>query len=102
MTVRAPVTLGRCCACRGPRRARNIVMLDVKAMVPGRGWGCVACDLPCDGAVAVVCDDCVAVERPPVDACLGYPTDHGRVPIAELVGEHEHRAGVHEEIEEAR
>jgi hypothetical protein len=41
--------LGPCCGCRGKGGARNIVMLDRRAPIAGRGWGCAQCGLPADG-----------------------------------------------------
>lgn len=40
------------------RPARNLWMLDFKGPVGFRGWGCVVCDLACDGAIALLCDRC--------------------------------------------
>jgi hypothetical protein len=75
--------LGLCCAC-AIKAATGILMLQRRAPTSGKGWGCVVCHLPLDGAVAVLCDDC----KP--DAvrfvCDGYPKD-GRVPIETLTDE---------------
>ena len=38
------LVLGTCCICEG-ERATAIVMLPVKNVVRGHGWGCVACGL---------------------------------------------------------
>ncbi len=62
---------GACCACGGRRRVRNIVMLDFAGPVPGHGWGCVVCGLPCDGAVAFLCDGCIRRRRPAVMVSAG-------------------------------
>ena len=61
----APIDLGMCCACRlaGPT-VRNIMMIPFRAPVPGKGWGCLVCRLPSDGAVAVVCDACLESGAP--------------------------------------
>lgn len=53
-----PLDLGACCGC-GCNQAQNILTLGKKALIPGTGWGCVVCGLPFDGAIAVVCDDCL-------------------------------------------
>ena len=73
---------GPCCHCGRTDGVRNIVMLSRRGPTPGRGWGCVVCGLPCDGAIAVMCDDCIDVE--PMFVCSGYPVTGGRVPIDEL------------------
>ncbi len=61
-----PPDLGPCCACgkSGPD-VRNIMMLHVRAPVPGTGWGCFACKLPLNGAVAVLCDICLLTHAEP-------------------------------------
>jgi len=91
------VDLGPCCVCEkaGPD-VRNVVMLDRKGPVPGRGWGCLVCDLPLDGAVAVLCDDCLANRAGEIRfVCNGCPKD-GRLPIEELAFEpFEHRMACH-------
>lgn len=81
--------LGPCCACeRRGKSVRNIILLEKRSPVPGRGWGCVVCGLPPDGAVYVLCDDCLEKKAEPKFACRGYPAKDGRVPIGELTGEH--------------
>ena len=75
--------LGPCCNCGRVDGVRNIVMLSRRGPTPGRGWGCVVCGLPLDGAIAVMCDDCVGVGEPKF-VCSGYPVTPGRVPFNEL------------------
>lgn len=75
--------LGPCCNCERTNGVRNIVMLDRRSPTPGHGWGCVVCDLPFDGAVVVLCDDCIAVS-PPKFVCTGYPAADGRTSYADL------------------
>lgn len=97
----APADLGPCCCCgeSGPT-VRNIIMLDKKAQIPGRGWGCVQCDLPGDGACVVICDRCHEEKRPYRFACRGYPAKDGRIPIEQLQGQHEHDMSKHPEAQE--
>lgn len=90
---RADHDLGPCCICETTIGVRNILMLRHKAPIAGHGWGCVVCNLPHDGAVAVVCDACVG--QPLKFACRGYPSADGRIPIAELTGTHEHDTARH-------
>lgn len=89
--------LGSCCACgeEGPS-VRNVIALQLKASVPGTGWGCFVCDLPADGAVTVVCDRCIADQREPVYACDGHPAAKKRIRISELVGSHKHDPATHQ------
>lgn len=95
--------LGPCCVCgKSEEIARNIIVLEQKSPIAGRGWGCVQCDLPSDGASAVVCDSCF--ESPGFTnsdiklACGGYPASDGRVPIEELKGIHDHNLLKHDEL----
>lgn len=77
--------------------------LDRKAPMSGRGWGCCVCDLPSDGACAVLCDRCFeeySGGRASLRyVCRGYPGKDGRVLIANLVGRHEHDMEIHEAYE---
>jgi len=92
----ADLGLGPCCACgcTGPW-VRNLLCLPYPAPQPGTGWGCFKCGLPMDGALAVVCDNCLAANAPLRYACLGPPGVGNRVPIQELVGRFEHRLRFH-------
>ena len=74
--------LGPCCRCGRMENVRNIMMLDRRGPTPGKGWGCLVCGLPNDGAIAVLCDDCI--EQEPLFVCTGYPATDGRTPIGEL------------------
>jgi hypothetical protein len=94
--VEADVDLGPCCACGGTGlHVRNVLRLHPKAPTPGRGWGCLQCGLPADGAIAVVCDDCLEAKAKLQAACRGYPGVDGRVPIAALTGEQRHYLAKH-------
>jgi len=73
--------IGPCCACGLTRNVRNVIMLDKRAPIAGTGWGCVVCGLPSDGAVAVVCDDCLDEEAPLKFICKGYASQGDRAPI---------------------
>lgn len=85
-----PVDLGPCCACgiEGPS-VRTLVSLPRKAPKPGTGWLCTSCELPADGALAVVCAACLDAGRPPIYACDGYPSEGKRIRITELLGWHD-------------
>lgn len=85
---RDPFNLGSCCICGGMDGVKNICMLSFKAKTPGFGWGCFKCGLPQDGAVAVLCDDCIAKYQngtPIKYAVDGYPFENRRIPFDELV-----------------
>ncbi len=90
------IDLGPCCACGGGENVRNMMMLSLKAPVPGTGWGCVVCHLPSDGAMAVVCDKCLEEHKPLVWAVSGWATNKQRILYSELSGEHRHNMSFHE------
>ena len=90
-----PVHVGACCACGVTTTLRNVMFLDQKAPVAGKGWGCVVCDLPLDGAIALLCDECVANGREPIEALAGDVESGLRVPVEQLRGEHRHDLVVH-------
>lgn len=54
---------GPCCICEGTVDVWNLITLPFPAPIPGTGWGCTVCNLPADGAIAVVCDACVGESR---------------------------------------
>src|SRR5882724_8298573 len=96
-----PSALGACCACglTGPE-VGNLWYLPQKAPIAGHGWGCMVCGLPLDGAMAVLCDDCVAQGAELMWACRGYPGSEGRVGIETLSGEHRHDPAFHPDMDE--
>lgn len=82
--------LGSCCVCErvGPSVC-NVIATEWRAAIPGHGWGCVLCGLPRDGAVYVLCDDCIGPLNSdglptalfaPRFVCRGYPKSDGREP----------------------
>lgn len=74
---------GPCCACRrSDVDVRNLIMLPFRAPQPGTGWGCVVCGLPSDGAIALVCDACLATGASILDCCEGYTTSGQRASVA--------------------
>ena len=85
--------LGPCCRCGTTNGVRNLLMLQQKAPTPGQGWGCYQCHLPMDGAISVVCDNCLP--EPVEFACKGASE---RVPVASLTGYHLHDLSRHEEL----
>ncbi len=80
--------LGPCCSCEriGPS-VRNIMTLHLRAPVPGTGWDCFQCSLPPDGAIAVLCDECLEASLPIRFVCVGRPGEGNRLPIEQLNGE---------------
>lgn len=100
-----PSSLGLCCICETTLGVRNIVILNAQAPVLGHGWGCVVCGLEPHGALAVICDGCEALYHQPGKSvedrlrfvCRGRPGSDGRMPIADLCGEHGHDWSQHPE-----
>lgn len=95
------MNLGTCCICETSEGVRNIIMLDKKAPITGRGWGCFVCHLPSDGASAVLCDECLeGMNNQNIElkfACRGYPGSDGRINFDELKDEHKHDMSFHPE-----
>ncbi|MBG1268269.1 hypothetical protein [Nostoc sp. WHI] len=92
--------LGTCCGCGCTgETVQNLVMLQKKAPVPGTGWGCVVCGVPSDGAVAVVCNDCLArLEIQPdviKEVVYGYATEKKRYSLAALTEFFDHKDILH-------
>lgn len=85
--------LGKCCACGGEDGVRNIVMLPVKVPEGEKGWGCFVCDLEARGAVAVICDRCLATGQEIQYAMLD---EVRRVRVSSLTEPHEHDPVKHE------
>lgn len=84
------VITARCCACDEMKPLRNIAMLPKRAPTPGKGWGCVICRIPNDGAVAIVCDTCIEINTPIRFVCDGYPAAGARVSIDSLTESFDH------------
>ncbi len=80
--------LGACCCCGRSGadgvRVRTIVMLDKLAPEPGKGWACVVCGLPSNGAIVVICDECAEANAPYRFAVAGRPYENRRVPLSSL------------------
>lgn len=94
-----PHSLGPCCVCGTTAGVNVVLLLAQKSPTPGTGWGCLQCGLASDGAIAVACEPC----RTQVEAgvakvqyvCAAYPSQEGRVPIAQVTGTHEHDLSKH-------
>jgi hypothetical protein len=90
------IDLGPCCACgRADRQARTLIALAYRAPQKGTGWGCVVCHLPSDGALAVVCDPCLAIDAPIVEVCDGYATGKKRLNRIFVTEPFDHKAIPH-------
>lgn len=97
----ALIELGPCCLC-GVADATTLLQVRRRAPMAGHDWGCFVCQLPADGATAVLCDACSSAMGDVLDArgpgespfdlmlaqlssvCTGYPATEGRTPIADL------------------
>lgn len=79
--------LGSCCEC-GNNPASVMLMLHRHAPIAGTGWGCVQCGLPHNGAIAVLCNDCLSAVkeagRDPHLVCVGFASANERTLFANL------------------
>lgn len=93
--------LGTCCICGSSENVLNVVCLPFKTKTAGFGWGCFECGLPNDGAVSVLCEDCLGKYEngtPLKYAVDGYPFENRRVPVEELTELFYHDISKHREI----
>lgn len=85
---------GTCCVCSKRVHVHSVFLLGFKCPIPGRGWGCRVCGLPEDGAIAVVCDECIGTYVNPLHhlrfICSGRPGLDGRTPLSQVGGHHVH------------
>jgi hypothetical protein len=63
-------------------------MLSLRAPVAGTGWGCAVCGLPMDGAIALLCEDCLG--RRPTHVVCGKLSEGLRVPVETCTEEFDH------------
>lgn len=75
---------GPCCACER-ENATILYCLPFEAPEGQNGWGCVLCDLPPRGAIAVLCEACAIADATPLFVTAGSDiTEHKRIAIDEL------------------
>lgn len=102
MTMKLSVSMGSCCACgKTGDDVINIVCIEKKlplGLGSGKGWGCFACGLENDGAVAVVCESCLVKDTPIINVCVGYPGDDVRIEVESLTEKYEHDLKFHPEV----
>jgi len=91
-------SFGTCCAC-GEKTGDvwNFIALPVRAPEPGTGWGCMICKLPMNGALAVVCDKCLAENKEIKWVIKGPVWLGGRIEKKYLVLPFDHKPGKHEQ-----
>lgn len=96
------IDFGPCCACgREDKEIKitNLIMIEQKGPTPGRGWGCVVCNLPAEGALAVVCATCLDLGKPIRFAVAGDVKEKKRVPVESLGAAHNHDQSKHPELQ---
>ena len=81
---------------------RNVIMLARKALEPGSTWNCFVCKPDGQGAIAVVCDDCLQKRKEIKFAVVGYVAEKRRIPIEQLTEPFGHNVGLHEADERDR
>lgn len=78
---------GPCCGCGAPFGTNApfmLIRLHMPAPVPWSGWGCAVCQLPPDGALAVICSACFEQAVLPCQAIRGPVGSKARVEIHPL------------------
>lgn len=98
-----PIDLGECCGCGCTGESvHNIVALNYRAPTPGTGWGCTICLLLADGAIAVICDECLEKFKNGDDilkkAISGYALRKGRCDIKTLNESFRHLDILHQSL----
>ena len=93
-----------CCACGQCAISRNIAMLPWLCALPGKGWGCVVCGIPANGAIAIICDRCAETGKDIADiawACCGDGAGFEPIDLTKARGEFGHDLSKHPELAEA-
>lgn len=90
MNGKHEMNLGACCICeKNDETVINVIALHFRAPILGTGWGCFKCGMPNNGALVVICDECMETYDGKIDTSIkfivsGYPAKRKRIPI-ELV-----------------
>ena len=73
---------GTCCVCESEMEICFIIQLDYKVESES-GWGCVKCGLSPQGAIALVCSDCVDKFGEGIEDQIKHLMDgkKGRLPV---------------------
>lgn len=94
---------GTCCVCESEMETCGIIQLGYKVESES-GWGCYQCGLPMEGAIAIVCGDCVDKHAETIEDQIKYLMDgkKGRFPVppVEKRVTHEHDLSLHPEYKE--
>jgi hypothetical protein len=92
--------LGTCCTCQNPdKHVRNIMSLSFRTPY-GFGWGCFQCGLPMEGAIAVICDECLESNAEIREFVKGEALGKQRAPMSELTEPFDHDLSKHPEVNE--
>ena len=92
MNGKDEMDLGACCICeKNDDTVIKVLAMHFRAPVDGTGWGCFQCKRPSNGALVVVCDECLETYDGKIDTSLkfvinGYPAKRKRIAIAQVVG----------------
>ncbi|MYB02024.1 MAG: hypothetical protein F4118_00340 [Acidimicrobiaceae bacterium] len=92
---------GTCCVCESEMDECILIQLDYK-IESESGWGCLVCDLPMDGAMAVVCFDCFDDDDLEDKIKFLMNGRRGRIPVPppESRIKHEHNLMLHPETQD--
>lgn len=96
--------LGVCAECGSTEEVYNIIFLkfELPEEFHGKGWGCLMCGLPANGASTVVCNKCFELIRDRKKEITkykaGYPTENNIRDIGELSKAFDHDLNKHPEL----
>ncbi len=108
MDSKNEMDLGACCICeKNDATVVNVLAMHFRAPIDGTGWGCSQCKRPSNGALAVICDECMEKYEGKIDTSLkfvikGYPAKRKRIAI-ELVDtsiRFEHDMSQHKDVQQ--
>lgn len=95
---------GTCCVCESEMDECVLIQLDYKVESES-GWGCLVCDLPMEGAMAVVCADCFDEYDDDLEDKIKFLMNgiRGRIPVPppESRIKHEHNLMYHPKDQDA-
>lgn len=64
---------GPCCICeKDDDTVRNVIALNFRAPTPKTGWGCAKCGRPSNGALVIVCDQCMEDHDKKIDTAIKF------------------------------
>lgn len=75
---------------------RNVIMVVRKVLEPGSTWNCFVCKPDGQGAIVVVCDECLQKRKEMKFAVVGYVAEKRPIRIEQLTESFDHHMELHE------